>query len=146
MKGFNNIANIPMRRFSVELKYRPPEDKTGENEELIDTFDLYIPRLKNARLESQWAFTEMWKRLESDYKNKGINQIFLFTAEFKELIARMEVNSFEDETAHKIDSPTEEQYQRWINKLEKRFKFLYGISIDNYTQLCEDKKVVNKAA
>lgn len=146
MKGFNNTANIPMRRFSVELKHRPPEDKTGENEELIDTFDLYIPRLKDAKLEIQWAFTEMWKRLESEYKDKGINQIFLFTAEFKDLIARIEVNPFEDETAHKIDSPTEEQYQQWIDKLNKRFKSLYGISIDNYTQLCENKEVVNNAA
>lgn len=143
MKGFNNVVSIPARRFSVELKHRPPEDKTGEYEELIATLDLTIPRLKDATLEKQWAFAEMWKKLESEYKDKGINQIFIFTAGFGELIVRMEVNAFEDEKAHKLDAPTEKQYQAWINKLNKKFKSLYGITIDTYTQLCENNKVVN---
>lgn len=31
------MRDVKVRRFMVELKHRPPEDLTGEREELIET-------------------------------------------------------------------------------------------------------------
>ena len=89
---------IPTRSFYCELKHRPPDDRTGEQEQLIETLILEVPRLKNSDMERQWAIAILWNKLhEPEFKEKGINQVFVFTAEFGDLIIRLEANKFDDQ-------------------------------------------------
>ncbi|ACC81129.1 hypothetical protein Npun_F2575 [Nostoc punctiforme PCC 73102] len=75
----------------------------------------------------------MWNRLyEPEYQERGINQIFIFTAQFGELIIRLEVNPFEDELAKKLVAPEPQAFQNWQKKVEEQFKKLYGISIKQW--------------
>ena len=65
-------------------------------------------------MEKQWCFATLWNRIyEPEYANKGINQIFVFTAQAGELIARLEVNQFVDESCLKIPAPNPENFKNW---------------------------------
>lgn len=123
---------VPLRSFFCELKHRPPGDD-GTNEELIDVLEVHVPRLKNSDMEKQWAFNLMWNKLSSpEFLSRDINQVFIFTAEFGELLMRMESQPFTDELAHKLTPPEEDTHAKWQQKVEKQFKKLYGISIDEW--------------
>jgi hypothetical protein len=126
---------IPMRSFYCELKHRPPEDRTGEQEELIETLILEVPRLRNSNMERQWAIAQMWNKLhEPEFSEKGINQVFIFTAQFGELIIRLEVNQFEDEPARKLVAPEPSIFEKWQAKVAKQFKKVHGISLEQWQQ------------
>jgi hypothetical protein len=125
-------TTIPLREFSIELKHRPDGDD-GSNEELIETLALHIPRLKNSDMEKQWCFAQLWNKLyEPEYQDRGINQIFIFTAGYRELLMRMEVSPFSDEPGRKIDPPSETAFKNWQTTVEKQFKRLYGFSIHQW--------------
>lgn len=125
-------VKVPLRSFYCELKHRPPGDD-GSNEELIEVLELYVPRLKNSDMEKQWCFARLWNKLDSpEYAGKGINQAFIFTAEGRELLMRMENNPFQDEPARKLSPPDEKLFRKWQQKVEERFKSLYGISIEQW--------------
>lgn len=126
---------VPVRSFYCELKHRPPEDKTGEHEELIETLILEVPRLKNSNMEKQWAVAQMWNKLhEPEFVEKAINQVFIFTAQFGELIIRLEVNQFEDEPSKKLVAPDTDVFEKWRQQVEKRFKSLYGVNVSQWQQ------------
>lgn len=131
-KGFsNNKLKVPMRKFCVELKHRPLGDD-GSNEILIDTITLEVPKLRDGVLENQWAFTKLWCLLEDDaFRSKGINQVFIFAADFQYLIARIELNKFDDEASHKLAAPSDKSYDKWVQKISKRFKQIYNFPIEN---------------
>lgn len=125
---------VPMRSFYCELKHRPEGDDGG-NEELVDTLILQVPRLKNSDMEKQWAFAQLWNKLEDpEYKERGINQVFIFTAQFGELLMRIETKPFTDEPAREISAPDEKAFERWQQAVEKQFKRLYGISIKQWRE------------
>lgn len=127
---FTRYKSIKYRRFYCELKNRPSDDKTGEREELVDILEIFIPKIKDSQLEQQWAFVEIWNKLYlPEFAEKGINQVFIFTAEGRELIARVETTPFEDEPSHKMSPPDETNYNAWSKKLNAKFKQVYGISI-----------------
>lgn len=129
---FAKKGKIPLRSFYCELKHRPPGDD-GSNEELIEVLELQVPRLKNSDMEKQWVFALAWGKLdEPEYQQKGINQIFIFTAQFGELLMRIENQPFEDEPARKLNPPDEDDYRQWQSKINRRFKELYGISIEQW--------------
>lgn len=75
---------IPVREFYCELKHRPPSDRTGEQEQLIETLVLEVPRLRNSDMERQWAIAQLWNKLhEPEFIEKNINQVFCdFTHNF----------------------------------------------------------------
>ena len=126
---------IPMRSFYCELKHRPPSDHTGEQEELIETLILEVPRLKDSNMEKQWAIAQMWNELlKPEFTEKGINQVFIFTAQFGELIIRLEVNQFEDEPARKLAAPEPDTFEKWQAKVAKQFKKVHGIDIEQWQQ------------
>lgn len=127
-------VDIPLRSFYCELKHRPPGDD-GSNEELIDVLELKIPRLKNSDMEKQWAFAHLWNKLnEPEFLSRDINQVFIFTAQFGELLMRMEVQPFTDEPSQKLQPPEKDSYSKWQEAVEKRFKKLYGISIAEWRE------------
>lgn len=129
---FAKKIKVPVRSFYCELKHRPPGDD-GSNEKLIEVLELQVPRLKNSDMEKQWVFALAWGKLdEPEYQHKGINQIFIFTAQFGELLMRIENQPFEDEPARSLNPPEEDDYKQWQAKVEKRFRELYGISIEQW--------------
>jgi hypothetical protein len=124
---------IPMREFYCELKHRPPDDSTGEQEQLIETLILEVPRLRDSAMERQWAIAQVWNKLhDPEFKEKGINQVFIFTAQFGELIIRLEVNKFDDEPARKLSAPDATVFSSWQEKVQKQFKKLYGVSVEQW--------------
>jgi hypothetical protein len=138
MKTMFKQINVPMRSFYCELKHRPPSDDTGEQEELIETMILEVPRLKNSNMERQWAIAQLWNKLhDPEFIQKDINQVFIFTAQFGELIIRLEVNQFEDEPARKLTAPEPSVFEEWQQKVAKQFKKVYGIDINKWQRLEE---------
>lgn len=133
---------VPTRSFYCELKHRPPDDYTGEQEELIDVLILEVPKLKNSNLEKQWAIADIWNKLqESEFTERGINQVFIFTtktAKLKQaiepgdLIIRLETNKFEDEAARKLTAPEPTVFESWQEKVDKQFIKTYGFSIKKW--------------
>lgn len=132
MNKFTVKINIPLRSFYCELKHRPPDDD-GSNEELIETLILQVPRLRNSDMEKQWAFAQLWNKLEEpEFQNCNINQIFIFTAQFGELLMRIENQPFLDEPSRKLTPPDEGNFKKWQQKVEKQFKSLYGVEISEW--------------
>ncbi|ALF55728.1 hypothetical protein ACX27_27365 [Nostoc piscinale CENA21] len=132
MKVKNKKAKVKLRSFCCELKHRPLGGDS-DSEELIDTLTLQVPRLRHSKLEIQWAFALIWQKLEEpEYCDRGINQVFIFTADFKELLARIETQPFEDEPAKHLKPPSQDTYDQWQRVLENRFKQLYGISLEEW--------------
>lgn len=138
---------VPTRSFYCELKHRPPDDNTGDREELIETLILEVPRLKNSNMEKQWAIAQIWNKLhDPEFIQKNINQVFIFTAQFGELIIRLEVNQFDDEPARKLAAPEPNVFEEWQHKVAKQFKKIHGIDINKWQQLedsYEAKKLYN---
>ena len=139
---------IPTRSFYCELKNRFPSDHTGEHEELIETLILEVPRLKNSDMEKQWAIAQLWNKLhEPEFVEKGVNQVFMFTAQFGELIIRLEVNKFEDEPSKKLEAPEPTVFKSWQQQVEKQFKKSHGITIKQWQHqqgaITPSKKLVN---
>ena len=127
---------VSMRSFYCELKHRPPSDRTGELEELIETLILEVPRLKNSSFEKQWAIAQLWNKLHSsEFVARGINQVFMFNSKAEELIIRLEVNPFEDEPARKLTAPETKKFENWQRQVTNQFKKLYGISIEQWQQM-----------
>lgn len=132
---FKKLPQIPLRTFYIELKHRPPGDETGDREELIQVLNLQVPKLKNSDLEKQWVFAQIWNKLcEPEYRDSNINQAFIFTAEGRELLIRLEVNQFTDEPSRKISPPDPTVFERWRQQVAKRFKTLYGITIQQWQE------------
>ena len=133
MSGFGKkvkLQQIPLREYSVEYKYRPPEDETGELEEERDRRILHIPVLRDASLEKQWVRVAVWNALNSEeIKQRGINQAFVYQAGFENLFLRLETQPFVDEPSEVLNPPSNEDYRAWINSLDKRLKVLYGITL-----------------
>lgn len=73
------MPEVKIRRFMAELKHRPPDDPIGDREQLIAEIQIEVPRLAN----SDWE--------------KGINQAFIFSAGYSDIIMRLEINPFQDE-------------------------------------------------
>ncbi|MBD2364464.1 hypothetical protein H6G36_25380 [Anabaena minutissima FACHB-250] len=135
MAGFTKVAKVPLRSLYCELKHREPDDADGSREELIEILNLQVPRLKNSDMEKQWAIAQLWNKIyEPDYQNRGINQIFIFTAQAGELLVRLEVNQFTDEPSRKLPPPDPTAFKNWQQQVEKQFKKLYGISIKQWQQ------------
>lgn len=144
---------IPMRSFYCELKHRPTDDacggklRTGEREQLIETLILEVPRLRDSNMEKQWAMptasfanAQLWNKLhEPEFIELGINQIFIFTAQFGELIIRLEVNKFDDEPARKLTAPDPTVFTIWQQKVAKQFKKLYGIDVNQFEKVMSNK-------
>lgn len=124
---------IFLRSFYCELKHRPPEDRTGEQEQLIETLVLEVPKLRDSNMERQWAIAQLWNKLhEPEFKERNINQVFIFTAEFGELIIRLEVNKFDDEPARKLTAPDPAVFSNWQQEVKNKFKKLYGVSVEQW--------------
>lgn len=131
-KGFQQVR-VPTRTFEIELKHRPPDDATGDREELIKTEQIQVPDLGNREWESRWALMATWNTFTNEESKKlGINQAFIFSKDFRELIFRIEINSFEDEEAHKLDVPTQSEYDDWLAAVRKKFKTRYGVELDDW--------------
>lgn len=127
------MPKVKIRRFEVELKHRPPDDATGERKELIATINLEVPRLANSEWEKRWAALCVWNLLGSDEaKEKGINQAFIFSADFGEIIMRLEVNPFQDEEVKKLDPPSQKEHNIWHEKVQKRFAQLYNLKLSEW--------------
>lgn len=127
-----STTTIPLRQFAIELKHRPNGDD-GTNEQLIESLLLSVPRLKNSDMEKQWCFVQLWNKLfEPEYQGRGINQIFIFTVGYGELLMRMEISLFTDEPGRKIEPPDETAFKNWQASVEKQFKKLYGFSIHQW--------------
>lgn len=110
-KGFQQVR-VPTRTFEIELKHRPPDDTTGDREELIKTEQIQVPNLGNREWENRWVLMATWNTFTNEESKKlGINQAFIFSKDFRELIFRIELNPFEDEEAHKLDVPAQSEYE-----------------------------------
>lgn len=72
---------------------------------------------------------------DEDVKKLGINQAFIFSQGFRELIFRIELNPFQDEEAHKLDVPAQSEYDEWLAAVRKKFKTRYGIELDGWLML-----------
>lgn len=130
----NKKHKVETRKFHIELKHRPPDDATGEREELIETVEMRIPKLADTAWEERWAVLSAWNMLSSKTaQEKNINQIFLFTADFGRLITRLEVNPFQDEKPRVLKPPSQSAHSQWCKLVEKRFHQLYGISMGEWS-------------
>lgn len=69
---------------------------------------------------------------DTESKELGINQAFIFSANFRELIFRIELNPFQDEEAHKLDVPAQSEYDDWLAAVRKKFKQRYGVKLDDW--------------
>lgn len=124
---------VATRIFEVELKHRPINDTTGDREELISTERVIVPDLENREWEKRWVILAVWNNFATDKaKQLGINQAFIFTKNFKELIIRLEINSFQDEEPQQLETPKQEAYDEWLCSVRKRFKSLYGIELKEW--------------
>jgi len=127
------IPKIPLRTFCVELKHRPADDTTGDREELIHSLELTVPRLGNSALETRWVTLSAWHLFSSDFaKARNVNQIFVFTANWQELLIRMELNKFVDEECKTINPPDQREHDQYNRTVEKKFQQLYGISLGEW--------------
>lgn len=127
------MPDVKVRRFMVELKHRPPDDTTGEREELIETITVIVPRLANSEWEKRWCALVVWNLFsQAAAKEAKINQAFIFTADFKELIMRLEINDFVDEECHKLPPPSQDEHDKWHRQVEKRFRTLYNQKLDDW--------------
>ena len=132
MPGFETL-NIPTRVFEVELKHRELEDVTGEHEILITTEQVRVPNLRNRKWEKRWVMCSVWNNFSNPKsKELGINQAFIFTKDFKQLVIRLEVNLFQDEQAQTLEPPRQEIYTEWTNQVKKQFKKLYGCELTDW--------------
>lgn len=133
-KGFQQVR-VPTRTFEIELKHRPPDDTTGDREELIKTEQIQIPDLGNREWEKCWVMMAVWNTFGNEESKKlGINQAFVFSQGFRELIFRIELNPFVDEESHKLDVPMQGEYDEWLAVVRRKFKKLYAIELDDWMQ------------
>lgn len=127
------VEKIPIRKFQVELKHRPLDDTTGEHEKLLTTLQVEVPRLANSEWEKRWCALAVWNLLSSEEaKERNINQAFIFSANFAEIIMRLEINPFQDEEVHKLNPPSEAEHRRWHEKVTKKFAQLYGVKLSEW--------------
>jgi hypothetical protein len=132
VKGFRQLR-VPTRTFEVEFKHRPPDDATGDREVLIKTEQIQVPDVGNREWEKRWAMMTVWNTFsEPEAKELGINQAFIFSKGFRELIFRIELNLFTDEEAHKLDVPAQREYDEWLATVRKQFKKRYGVELDDW--------------
>lgn len=135
--GFAKPVKHPVRvrAFDVELKHREPDDTTGDSEKLISTEQITVPILRNSEWEKRWAVLIVWNGFsQPHFREQGINQAFIFSEGFGELIIRLEVNQFHDEQAEKLDVPEDEVFKKWLADVSKRFKQLYNFEMDEWMQ------------
>lgn len=131
-KGFRQVR-VPIRTFEIELKHRPPDDITGDREELIKTEQIQVPDIGNREWEKRWALMATWNTFANEESKKlNINQAFIFSEGFRELIFRIELNPFQDEESHKLDVPTQSEYDQWLAAVRKKFKKLYAIELNDW--------------
>ena len=137
-KGFKQ-PEVRVRTFEVELKHREPEDVTGEHEILIATEQIKIPNLHNRKWEKRWVMCSVWNNFSNpEAKELGINQAFIFTKDFKQLVIRLEVNLFQDEQAEILEPPRQDAHEEWLNQVRKQFKKLYGYELAEWEKIrCE---------
>lgn len=149
MSGFGlqtKIANIPLRHYFVEYKFRLPETPetltapADDVEDVIQTTVLSLPVLRDVTLEQQWLMFLVQVFLSSDEaKQKGINQAFVFYYDprreaVKDLILRMETAKFTDEESKYLELPEEDTYSKWRSQLNTKFQRLYGVTINQWFQ------------
>lgn len=100
LKGFGKTPVKEWRTFWLELKRRE-----GEEEETIGWDRLQVPRLKNSRLEQDMMILKVWELMYSEeFIGRGINQIFVLSADKSETLFRLESQPFDDEPAHQLSS------------------------------------------
>lgn len=127
------MKKVNIRKFNVEYKHRPASDCTGEHEQLIITKEIHVPKLADSNLETQWVALQVWGYLESEEaKELNINQAFIFNADFSEILLRMETQVFYDENPKHIPAPSQFKYDVWREKVDKRMKRLYSLSLDEW--------------
>ena len=132
VKGFGQLR-VPTRTFEIEFKHRPPDDLTGDREILIKTDQMQVPDVGNREWESRWAMMAVWNTFsDTEAKELGINQAFIFSKGFRELIFRIELNHFKDEQANKLDVPAQSKYDHWVTLVRKKFKKMYGVELDDW--------------
>ena len=132
VKGFGQLR-VPTRTFEIEFKHRPLDDATGDREQLIKTEQIQVPDLGNREWEKRWTMMAVWNAFSNtDAKQQGINQAFVFSKDFQELIFRIELNLFQDEQANKLDVPAQGEYDNWLSQVRKKFKKLYGVELDDW--------------
>lgn len=132
LKGFQR-TKVSTRTFEVELKHRSLDDTTGDREELVKTEQIQVPDIGNREWEKRWAMMAVWNTFsDEDAKERGINQAFIFSQGFRELIFRIELNPFQDEESHELDVPAQSEYDNWLAAVRKKFKKLYGIGLDDW--------------
>ena len=140
------MKKVSLRTFCLELKHRPADDETGERETLIHSLELTVPRLANSSLETRWAMLSAWNMFASEYaKEKEVNQIFIFNANWQELLARLELNKFIDEECETLNPPDPKQHDSWTQTVQKQFTKLYGMKLDDWFKLnpAGEFKIVN---
>ena len=132
VKGFGQLR-VPTRTFEIEFKHRPPDDLTGDREQLIKTEQIQVPDLGNREWEKRWTMMAVWNAFSNvEAKKLMINQAFVFSKDFRELIFRIELNLFKDEQSNKLDVPVQSEYGEWLSQVRKKFKKLYGVELDNW--------------
>lgn len=135
--GFTKVATsrVRTRTFEVELKHRERDDTTGDSETLIATEQIKVPVLRNSEWEKRWAVLIVWNGFsQPHFREQGINQAFIFSAGFGELIIRLEMNQFHDEPAEKLDVPEDEVFKQWLADVRKRFKQLYQFDMNEWME------------
>lgn len=127
---------VSLRKFYVELKYRPPGEVTEEdNEVLIETLEVNVPRLKDSAMEKQWVYNMCWNSLTDEWQHRGINQVFIFTAEFGEMLLRLELDPFQDQECVVVNNPDEDKHEMWADSVRQQFKKIYGITLEHWEKL-----------
>lgn len=127
------LDKIPVRRFQVELKHRPPDDATGEREEMIGEIQIEVPRLANFDWEKRWCALCVWNLLSSEEaKQQKVNQAFIFTAGYSDIIMRLEINPFQDEEVRILKPPEQAAHDAWHRAVTKKFSQLYGAKLDEW--------------
>lgn len=136
------MPEVKIRRFMVELKHRPPDDTTGDYEQLVAEIEIEVPRLANSDWEKRWCSLCVWNLLSSEEaKNKGINQAFIFTAGYSDIIMRLEVNPFQDEEVHVLNPPSQAKHDEWHRAVEKRFRSLYNKNLNEWLKKQNDTAI-----
>lgn len=134
------LDEIPVRRFQVELKHRPPDDAIGEREELIGEIQIEVPRLANSDWEKRWCALCVWNLLSSEEaKQQKVNQAFIFTAGYSDIIMRLEINPFQDEAVRILKPPDQATHDAWHRAVTKKFSQLYGAKLNEWLKLQNQK-------
>jgi hypothetical protein len=128
-KGFAVVAAVvKYRGFLLELNH---VDDNGEEENICYEL-IEIPRLNNSTLESKYISIIVWHLLENQYREEGINQVFVLTKDGNESLFRYQAKEADDEPMTKVEPPTAENYDLFFEQLRKKIKEIHGTEKIDY--------------